>query len=195
MKHLSVLLSWAFFFLLTGCTSTGQVDPNAVGSAYTGALALTQSIGNLTPEAQNLRNGLQQLSFKLNSYAAYNSAQFQSSTNAQAVSSAIASVAGQLSNSSVTNAPSEAEGIKGMLPYNLTAQQPMVIPPNTTMTSTWDAMIYPHVLVRMIRIQASYTAAMVQMLSQTIQYLTPTQIASMSNMVQGAVARLESLPV
>ncbi|MEI8320439.1 MAG: hypothetical protein WCG05_00285 [Alphaproteobacteria bacterium] len=188
MKRLSTLLSCFFALLLSCCNSPpGVVAADALGVVQTAAM--------LSIDGQNLRNGLQQLAFKLNSYASYNASQFQNATNAQQVSAAIASVAQTLSNSTVANASNEAAGMQSYLPYDITVQRPFYVPPATVMSSTWDSMIYPHVIVRMIHIQASYAAAMVQMVSQNMQYMFPGQMAAMAAMVQGLIARLGSLPV
>lgn len=171
-----------------------QSGGDASLAALGGGLAVAQSISQLSPDGQNLRNGLQQLTFKLNSYAGYTPAQFQSATNAQAISAGIASVAQTLSNASVSNAANEVDALKATMPYDLTAQRSIYSPGGSSVSTIWDVMIYPNIMTRMIHIQASYAAAMVQMLSQQISFMSPAQVSSMSTMVQGLVARLGSLP-
>ncbi len=189
---ISIFASLGVALLVTSC-GTGQAGQTGT-AAVSDVLSITQAVGNYTQDAQALRTNLQQLAFKLNSYASYNAAQFQSASRAQEISAAIASVAQALSNATVINAPSEADAIKAALPYDMVQPRPFYTGPTAVMSSQWDCVIYPNIITRMIHIQASYASAMVQIISQNIQYLTPHQISSLSASIQGLVSRLSSLP-
>lgn len=59
--------------------------------------------------------------------------------------------------------------------------------------SVWDAYIYPPVLTHLIRIQASYAAAMLNYISQHLNRLKEDEMQSMNAVVESMMNRLNSL--
>lgn len=176
----------------TGAPGTGTTGAGgSLSGLYQDVSNVTQLIDANSPAANQLRTNISMLVAKLSALGGSTPGQLVSATNAQNVSAAIDSVVNMILGTAALSSVQTVEGIKGGISGNPYLQALFINQGNNV--SVWDAYMYPQILTSFIRIQASYSSAILNYISQNIAKLTPGQIDSLNNSVSALLSRLNSI--
>ncbi len=195
MRVVSLILGGVVFLSSASVLSMSGVPDGSGGSTAAGlygeAKDLTRLVDGSTKQDIQLRTNLTSLSAKLISFGGYSPSQFPTKAQAQNLAATIDSVLNSLTGASVSSSVNAAEAVKGSISNNVYLSGLFIQQGNAP--SVWEGLIYPNLLMAFIRLQASYAAAIVQYLSANIQRLTPDEVHILSNNVQAALNRLNSI--
>lgn len=195
-----ILISVSRVFSLGSSTPSSGAGTAAGGLTGTGGSlsGLYQDISNVTglidansPAANQLRTNISLLVGKLSALGGSTPGQLVSATNAQQVSSTIDGVINTLLGTAALSSVQTVEGIQGSIASNPYLQTLFINQGNNV--SVWQAYMYPQILTAFIRVQASYSCAILNFISQNIARFTPGQIDSLNNSVSALLARLNSI--
>ena len=192
---MNFLIKISFLSVVLGSFAFGMGGSGAGGASVAGAYRdvkdVTGLINTNSPEATKLRTNLSMLSAKLNSLGGATPGQLGDRNKAQSVAGTIDSVVNTLIGTSVLSSVQSAEALKGSISHNQYLQALFINQGGNV--SVWEAYIYPNVLTTLIRIQASYAAAIVNYVSQHIDRLKKEEIDSLNATVQSMLNRLNSI--
>lgn len=182
---------YRFFLLIFTLIAADAVSMRGTADAVSEAKEVTGLINANTPEANKLRTNLSMLAGKLNSFGGATPASLGDKNKAQQIAATIDSIVNTIIGTSVLSSVQTAESIKGSVSVNSYLSALFIQQGGNV--SVWEAFIYPPVLTHLIRIQASYAAAMLNYISQHIDRLKPEEIQSMNSIVESMLNRLNSL--
>ena len=128
---------------------------------------------------------------KLNSFGGATPGSLGDKNKAQQIAGTIDSVVNTIIKTSVLSSVQTAESIKGSISANSYLSALFIHQGGNV--SVWDAFLYPPILTHLIRIQASYAAAMLNYISQNLDRMREQEMESTNAVVESMLNRLNSL--
>ena len=183
--------SYIIFLFLALLTDAHSMGGGTAAGAVNEVKEVTGIINNNSPIANKLRTNLSMLAGKLNSFGGATPGSLGDKNKAQQIAGTIDSVVNTIIKTSVLSSVQTAESIKGSISANSYLSALFIHQGGNV--SVWDAFLYPPILTHLIRIQASYAAAMLNYISQNLDRMREQEMESTNAVVESMLNRLNSL--